>query len=171
MRVLDRCASRRFDSETLRRLQVDVGSGLAAGDLFRRDGHREEPGQSGELENQVDDRTVRRRCDRQRPAAGQALDRFGGAVDQRQVLTVDPLEAADDLGRDLLRRVRHADHLVHVAGPLGRAHAHHVPLGAFVPSPAALPRKLLAGRVPDVLGVDENAVQVEDHRLDHGKTR
>ena len=49
-----------------------------------------------------------------------------------------------------------------MAWPLGRAHAHHLPLGAFVPAATALPRELFAGRVPNVLGVDEDAVQVED---------
>ena len=43
---------------------------------------------------------------------------------------------------------------MHVARPLGRAHAHHVPLRARVPAAAALVRELLADAVPDLLGVD-----------------
>ena len=60
-----------------------------------------------------------------------------------------------DLVVDLLRRLGEPDHVVHVARPLGRAHAHHVRLRALVPAAAALARELLAHLVPDVLGVDD----------------
>ena len=86
-------------------------------------------------------------------------------------LAKELLPALDHLAVDLLRRLRQLDPLVHVLRPLGRAHAHHLPLGALVPAPAAFSCELFAGRVPDVLGVDENAVQVEDHSPDHDRTR
>ena len=40
-------------------------------------------------------------------------------------------------------------------------------LRALVPAPAALARELLAHLVPDLLGVEQDAVEVEDDRLDH----
>ena len=40
-----------------------------------------------------------------------------------------------------------------------------------LPAAAALARQLLAHLVPDVLGVDEHAVEVEDDRLDLGQAR
>src|SRR4029450_4553100 len=43
-----------------------------------------------------------------------------------------------DLVADLLGRFGEPDHVLHVAGPLRRAHAHHVPLGPVVPAAAAL---------------------------------
>ena len=40
-------------------------------------------------------------------------------------------------------------------------------LRAVVPAPAALADELLAHVVPDLLGVDDHAVEIEDHALDH----
>ena len=48
------------------------------------------------------------------------------------------------------------------ARPLGRAHAHHRRLRALVPAAAALADELLAHVVPDLLGVDDHAVEIED---------
>ena len=56
---------------------------------------------------------------------------------------------------------------MHVARPLGRAHAHHGPLRPGVPAPAALVRQVLAHVVPHLLGVDQQAVHIEDDRRDH----
>ena len=73
----------------------------------------------------------------------------------------------DDEPVDLRGRLGEPDPVVHVARPLGRAHPHHVPLGALVPVAAALVRELFAHLVPDLLGVDEHPVEVEDDRGDH----
>ena len=84
-----------------------------------------------------------------------------------KVLAVGRGEALDHLAVDLLRRLGQADLLVHVARPLCRAHAHHVLLRLVVPAAAALLGELLAGLVPDLLGVEQQAVEIEDDRLDH----
>ena len=67
-----------------------------------------------------------------------------------------------DLGVDLLGRLGEPDHVVHVPGPFGRAHSHHVRLGAVVPAAAALARELLADLVPELLRVDQHAVHVQN---------
>ena len=41
------------------------------------------------------------------------------------------------------------------------------PLGAVVPGAASLLRELLAGGIPDLLRVEQDAVEVEDDGLDH----
>ena len=98
---------------------------------------------------------------------GEPLDRVARSGHSRQVPAVDRLEPPDDLLRDLLRRIRHPKLVVHVARPLERAHAHHLPLRAFVPAAAALARELFAHLVPDVLGLEQDAVEVEHDGLDH----
>ena len=90
-------------------------------------------------------------------------------VDQRQRLAVAREQPPDDLVADLLRRLGEPDLVVHVARPLGRAHPHHRRLRALVPAAAALLRQLLAHVVPDLLRVDDHAVEVEDDGLDHGE--
>ena len=40
----------------------------------------------------------------------------------------------------------------------------------LVPAAAALLGELLAGLVPDLLGVEQDAVEVEDDRFDHSAT-
>ena len=56
---------------------------------------------------------------------------------------------------------------MHVPRPLRRAHAHHRPLRVLSPAASSLVRDLPARLVPDLLGVEQHAVEVEDHRLDH----
>jgi hypothetical protein len=51
------------------------------------------------------------------------------------------------------------------------ASASHVRLSPVVPTTSALPRQLLAHLVPHVLRVDDDAVEVEDDRLDSAQTR
>ena len=86
---------------------------------------------------------------------------------ERQALPVERLEPPHDLGRDLLGRVGQADHVVHVPRPLRRAHAHHRPLRVLGPAGAPLLRDLPARLVPELLGVEQDSVEVEDDRLDH----
>ena len=101
-----------------------------------------------------------------RKSGRQPSHRLDAAVDERQLLGVARSHAPHDLGVDLLGRLGEPDHVVHVPRPLRRAHPHHVGLRPLVPASAALAGELLAHLVPDVLGVDEHAVEVEDHRLD-----
>src|SRR5205814_9647414 len=83
-------------------------------------------------------------------------------VDQRQVRLVRGEHPPDDLGVDLVRLVRDIGRLVQVARPLARAHAHHRPLHLVVVAAAALAHESLAHLVPDLLRLDEHAVEVED---------
>ena len=99
--------------------------------------------------------------------AASSLHGIDGTVDQRQVLGVADEHPADDLAVDLVRRLRQADHLVHVARPLGGAHAHHVRLRLFAPASAAFAGEALPDLVPELLAVDDDAVEVEDDRVDH----
>ncbi len=48
--------------------------------------------------------------------------------------------------------------------------AQYVPLRLLVPAPAALADELLARPVPDLLGVDQDSVEVEDDGVDHSDT-
>jgi hypothetical protein len=59
---------------------------------------------------------------------------------------------------------------VHVARPFERAHAHHRPLRRLVVAGAALAGEGLPDLVPDLLRLDEHAVEVEDDGLDHALT-
>ena len=120
----------------------------------------------------VDQRAVGRGCERQAERAGEPLDGFDRAVDERELVRIPRLHPPHDLVVDLapatptspMTSCMYRDHS-------GRAHAHHVRLRALVPAPAALARELLAHLVPHVLGVDEHAVEVEDDRLDRAQAR
>ena len=94
------------------------------------------------------------------------LDGLDGAVDQRQPLPVAREHAAHHLGGDLVGLVGHAELLVQVARPFVRAHAHHRALCLLVVAAAALEHERSAHLVPDLLRLDEHAVQVEHDRLD-----
>ena len=95
------------------------------------------------------------------------MNRLDRTVEQRQALAIPLLHASDYLGSDLLRRLGHPDVLVHVSRPLRRAHPHHRPLRPAVVSPAALACQPLAYVVPHLLGLDQDPVEIEDHRFDH----
>src|SRR5207302_537390 len=99
------------------------------------------------------------------------LDCLDRAGEERQPLAVALAHPPDDLGADLLGWLAEPDHVVHVARPTRRAHAHPVPLRALAPAAAALARELLADLVPELLGVEEDAVEVEDDGLDHTATK
>ena len=68
---------------------------------------------------------------------------------------------------DRLRRRVDSRRLVQVPRPLARAHAHHRALDLVVVAPAVLADIALADRVPDLLGLDQHAVHVEDDSVDH----
>ena len=74
------------------------------------------------------------------------------------------LHTPDDVVVDLGRGHGNAEAVVHVARPFLRAHAHHVGRRTLVPGATALPHEVLARRVPDLLGLDQHAVEIEDHR-------
>ena len=86
---------------------------------------------------------------------------------ERQPLAVQSLEPFHDLRRDLLGRIRHAEHVAHVPRPLRRAHAHHGPLRVVTPATAAFLGDLAPRLVPQLLGVEQDAVEIEDDGLDH----
>jgi hypothetical protein len=157
----------RVDAEPARDVEVDVWRRLSAGDLLRGDRGLEEVRDAQQLERKVDQLAVRGGREAQAPPARETLDGLARSGDGRQKLAVKLSQAANDLAADLLGRLGQADHVVHVPGPLERAHAHHVPLGVLVPAAAMLPCELLAGLVPDLLRVEEDAVEVEDDGLGH----
>ena len=119
------------------------------------------------LEHGVDQRPVRRRGEAEREPVREPLHRGDGPGHERQVLAVRDEHPADDLGVDLLRLVRDADGVVEVLRPLAGAHAHHRALHPGVVASASLVHVGLAYRVPDFLGVDQHAVEVEDRGVDH----
>jgi hypothetical protein len=122
---------------------------------------------TAQLEKEVDQRPVRRGRYAQGPAGADSPDRVQRAREERQPLTVESFEPADDLRGDLLGRLREADHVVHVPRPLGRAHAHHRPLCVVGPAGAPLLGEPAAGLVPELFGVEQDSVEVEDDRFDH----
>jgi len=85
---------------------------------------------------------------------------------QRQPLSVELRQSRDDGVRDLDGRHLDAELIVHVRRPLGRAHAHHGALGLGGPAAAVAQGDVLACGVPDTLGLDQHAVEVEDDGLD-----
>jgi len=66
---------------------------------------------------------------------------------------------------DLVRVVRNSGLLVEEPRPFGRAHAHHRPLHVLVVSAAPFAHVALAHRIPDLLGLEQHAVEVEDDRF------
>ena len=72
-----------------------------------------------------------------------------------------------DLGVDRVGLVRDAGAVVEVPRPFAGAHAHHRPLHLGVVAAAALAHVRLAHRVPDLLRVQQHAVEVEDRGVDH----
>ena len=157
--------------QAARCLQEDIGCRLPSRDLLRGDRHLEVLQQLRLRECGVDQGTVRRRRDRQAKRDGKPLHGLDCAGDERQVLRVPSEHSAYDLVVDVRRRVREADDVGHVARPLGRTHAHHVRLCVVVPATAAFVRKLLAHLVPGVLRVDDDAVEIEDDRVDPAQAR
>src|SRR4029079_8408992 len=100
--VLDRGCPGRIDVEAARGFEVDVGCGLAVCDLFGRDGCLELVRDAHQLEGEVDQLAVRGGSEAEWPALGEAFDGFWGPGDDRELLAVAALEAADDLGAALL---------------------------------------------------------------------
>ena len=77
------------------------------------------------------------------------------------------LHPLDDDPVQLLGRLREPELVVEVARPLRGAHPHHVRLRTVVPAAAALADQTLAHLVPDLLRVQEQAVEVEDDSVGH----
>ena len=165
-RVLDRGAALGRDAESACGLEEDVRApACRARPPPTRPSRRRAP-RAPMREHEVDDRPVRGRGESEPERAGHPANGVDSAVDQGQFLGVALEQSSHDLVVDLLRRVGEPDDVVHVPRPLGRAHAHHVRLSSLVPGAAALAGELLANLVPDVLRVDEHAVEVEDDRFD-----
>src|SRR5437667_189566 len=85
------------------------------------------------VQGAVNQLSVRRRRKPERPTRCEPPHRLRGALEQRQALGVALTQPLHDLTADLSRRVGNAQDVVHVARPLGRAHAHHVGLCALAP--------------------------------------
>ena len=157
VRVLDRGRARRVDAQAPRRLEVDVRRRLAARHLLGRD---RRPRTSAASPASSSTASISGRFDDdaspsgQRPRASRS-HRLDGAVDQRQLARDSARASARRRAVDLLRRLGQPDRSCMYARPLGRAHAHHVPLRAVVPAAAALARELLADLVPDLLAVEQ----------------
>src|SRR6185437_6424898 len=136
-------------------------------DLLRRRRRPEAVRDAAGLEHPVDQLAVRGRREAERELGGEAPHRLERAGQPRRPGRIALEHALDDDAVDLLGRLGEADALVHVPRPLRRAHAHHVPLRARVPAAAALLRERLPHVVPHLLGVDQDAVEVEDDSADH----
>ena len=169
--VLDRRTALRRDAEPACRLEVHVGRGLAARDLLRRDRRPEQVGDPRCAEHGVDQRSVRGGRDRERESRGRRSNRVHGSRDHRQVGPIPLEHPRDDLGVDLLGRLGEPDGLVHVPGPLRRAHPHHRALVVRAVPTASFVGQALADLVPDVLAVDEHPVHVENDRRDRAHAR
>jgi hypothetical protein len=149
------------------RLEVDVGGGLAAGDLFGGDVSAELVMQPRERQHQLDQLAVGRRRDGQRVGGGQLLHRRGRAGQQRQVVAVALGHGGDDGAADLVGGLLDAQLVVQVGLPLGRAHALHRGRGRVGIRPPGGHHDGPSGRVPALLGVDQHPVHVEDDGIDH----
>ena len=166
-RVLDCRTPGRDCAEPPRGLEVNIGRGLAPRHLLRGDGRREAIGNAGCVEDGIDQRTIRRRGNREREGACKSADCFDRAGNERQCRSVAVEHAAHDFVVDLLRRLGQTELLVHVPRPFTRAHAHHRPLCLGRVAPAPVGDEPLAHLVPHLFGVDDHAVHVEYDRLDH----
>jgi hypothetical protein len=121
---------------------------------------------TGQLEREIDQLAVGGRRQPQRPPVREPLDRLHGAVDQRQPVSVPLRHPPHHLRRELLGRLPESELVAQVARPLGRAHSHHRRLRARVPTAATLVDERLAHLVPHLLGLEQDAVEVEDDCLD-----
>ena len=107
-------------------LEVDVGRRLPARDLLGGDGGAEEPGDPARLEHGVDQLAVRRGREPER----EARRRSGARPRARRGATAARRRSARASARRRSRLISSGssgepDRVVHVARPLGRAHAHH----------------------------------------------
>ena len=155
----------RLDAEAARRLEVDVRRRLPARDLLRRDRRAEESGDP-----------ARPRAPR-RSARG-STTRRGRAASARRAAARPRARpgstAAPSAYRSSIRST--TSRLISSGAPAGRrpracsatTRASSSPSSSrcapLAPAAAALARELLANLVPDLLGVDQHAVEVEDDR-------
>ena len=161
----------RLDAEPARRLQVDVRRRLAPRDLLGRDRDREELREPGSSSATVDQRrgsTTTRARAASAPRAARPPRRAPGI--SGSALPVAREHPPTTSAADLLRRLGQPDHLVHVARPLGRAHAHHV-RAARGRASARRARAPAASRTSSQSRsrVEQHPVEVEDDRLDHSR--
>src|SRR3712207_6809363 len=103
VRILNSGGSGRVSAEAAGSFEKDIRSGLSARHFFRGDSCSEVAIERAKLEDEVNDRAVRRGSNGQRPAFRKAGDCFRSAVYEWQLLSVDRLKALNDLDGDLLR--------------------------------------------------------------------
>src|SRR5262249_19080090 len=151
VRVLDRRALVRVDTETACDLDVHVRSRLPRGDLLRRHGRAEAVRDAAGLEHAVDDLAVRRRREPEDEVGREPPYGLDGARQPRRPGLVTLEHALDDQAVDLLRQLGEADAVVHVTRPLRRAHPHHVALRTLVPVTAAFAGQRFPHLVPQRL--------------------
>ncbi len=168
-RVLHRYAVRRGHPQSPRRLQVHIGRGLPGRHLVGRHHRAEQAAYPRQREHRVDHLAGRRAGHGQGPVLGQASQRGRRAGQQGEVGAVAGEQRVDHPAGDLVGLPGHGQLGPHEGGPLLRAHAHHPALAALGPEPPVTPGELLADVLPDALGVDHHAVQVEHDRGGHGR--
>src|SRR5215210_6982828 len=103
VRILNSGSPARFSAEAAGSFEIDIRSGLSARHFFRGDSCSEVAIEPAKLEDEINDRAVRRGSNGQRPAFRKAGDCFRSAVYEWQLLSVDRLKTLNDLGGDLLR--------------------------------------------------------------------
>ena len=159
---------RGFDAEPARGLEEDVRRRLAVGDLVGRDDGPEDVRQPGGRERRVDDPPMRRRREGRRPRGGDPAD----APRRRRRSSGGALAG---VARDHRRRRSRARSSVggrsrssrspHRLRPLPGVRAHDRVAVVDASSPAVLGREVAPDLVPPDLGVDDHAVEIEDHGL------
>ena len=147
---------------------VDVRRRLAPGDFVRGHDRAHHVGDAERLHRRRDDPGVGRRGDRHRAGRGDAAYVGGCVVDHRCGSGgIQADDAVDDRRLDLCRgQVPQPEAIPHRLGPLERVSAHDGVLVVGGPGTAMRAREGDPDLVPPALAVDEDAVEVEDHRLE-----
>ena len=150
-------------------LGVHVRCRLATGHLLARHRGGEQVADALVLEHGVDHLACRRRGKRDGHHGGGVGDQVTGTRQQRsppRPHCVD--DGADTLGVDVAGGHRVADVLGDVRRPLGSAHAHDCGAVVVAPVCAVAAGAGGPGLAPQVLGVDDHAVEIEDDAADGG---
>jgi hypothetical protein len=122
---------------------------------------------AGDGEDLVDDDAVGRRRQCQWPPLPDPPHGVRGAGDERQHAIVALEQLLDDLVDDPVRGHIDPESVPEVRRPFGRAHPLHRSRGLLAPRAVVVGHDLPTGFVPQLLGLEEHAVEVEDHGADH----